>query len=148
MWLILKRAGIDPAPRRSGLTGRQFLTAPAHGILTTDFFSVDTLLLHRLYVFFVVEHATRCVHLLDITANPSDTWVAQQARNFVMDLSDRVTGFMFSIRDRIPSSATPSTPCSPARASASRVHQCKHLKRTRSPNDGSAPYAANCSTGC
>ena len=48
MWLILKRAGIDPAPRRSGPTWRQFLAAQAHGILATGFFCVDTVLLDRL----------------------------------------------------------------------------------------------------
>jgi putative transposase len=100
VWSILKRAGIDPAPRRDGLTWRQFLTAPAHSILATDFFCVDTLLLHRLYVLFVVEHATRHLHLLGITANPSGAWVAQQARNLLMDLGDRVTTFTFVIRDR------------------------------------------------
>jgi putative transposase len=98
--LILTRATVDPAPRRSGPTWRLFLTAPAHSILATDFFCVDTLLLHRLSALFVVEHATRRVPLLDITANPTAAWVTQQARNLLMDLGDRVAQFTFFIRDR------------------------------------------------
>jgi putative transposase len=31
VWLLLKRAGIDPAPRRAGPTWRQFLSAQAKG---------------------------------------------------------------------------------------------------------------------
>ena len=47
VWEILRAAGIDPAPRRSGPTWRQFLTAQAAGILAVDFLHVDTVLLKR-----------------------------------------------------------------------------------------------------
>jgi hypothetical protein len=53
VWLILKRSGVDPAPRRDQPTWRQFLAAQAQGILATDFFCVDTLLFQKLYVLFV-----------------------------------------------------------------------------------------------
>ena len=50
VWTILKTAGIDPAPTRSGPTWRQFLAAQAHAILAVDFAHVDTVLLRRLYI--------------------------------------------------------------------------------------------------
>jgi hypothetical protein len=37
VWKILRAAGIDPAPRRSGPTWRQFLAAQAQAILAVDF---------------------------------------------------------------------------------------------------------------
>jgi hypothetical protein len=94
---ILLHAGLSPAPRRSGPTWRQFLTAQARGILAVDFLHIDTILLKRIYVFVGIEHATRRVHLLGRTPHPTGPWVTQQARNLLMDLQNSVR---FLIRDR------------------------------------------------
>jgi putative transposase len=100
VWLILRRAGVGPAPRRSGQSWRQFLAAQAGSIVACDFAHVDTVLLHRLYLFFVVELSTRRVWLLGVTAQPDGPWVTQCARNFVVDLGDRASRFTYLIRDR------------------------------------------------
>jgi putative transposase len=100
VWTILQRAGVAPAPTRSALTWRQFLRAQAKGVLAVDFFTVDTVLLKRLYVLFVVELGTRQVHVLGVTSQPAGEWVTQQARNLVMRLEDDLGRFRFVLRDR------------------------------------------------
>jgi putative transposase len=100
VWAILHRAGVEPAPKRSALTWRQFLRAQAKSVLAVDFFTVDTVLLKRLYVLFVIEVASRRIHVLGVTAHPSGEWVAQQARNLFMELAGQVGRFRFLVRDR------------------------------------------------
>jgi transposase len=78
LWKILRTAGIDPAPRRSGPTWSQFLHTQAQTILACDLFHLDTITLHRLYAFFVIEHATRRVHILGITAHPTGAWLTSR----------------------------------------------------------------------
>jgi putative transposase len=64
VWTILQRAGVEPASKRSALTWRQFLRAQATSVLAVDFCTVDTVFLRRVYVLFVIEVATRRVHVL------------------------------------------------------------------------------------
>jgi hypothetical protein len=100
VWEILNEAGIDPAPRRSGPRWRQFLSAQAHAVIACDFFAVDTVVLKRLYVLVFIEHGARRLHCSGVTANPSGTWVAQQARNLAMELGTRMNSLRFLVRDR------------------------------------------------
>jgi putative transposase len=76
---ILRRHDLGPAPRRGGPSWTQFLRTQASGLLATDFFTVETVGLTRLYVLFVVEVQRRSVYLVGITAHPTGEWVAQQA---------------------------------------------------------------------
>ncbi len=100
VWMILKEAGIEPAPKRLEQNWSEFLRAQAASILECDFLTVDTLFLKRFYVLFFIELATRRVHLAGITTNPDGRWVTQQARNLLMELGDKGIRPRFLVRDR------------------------------------------------
>jgi putative transposase len=96
IWTVLKNAGIDPAPARNSESWTTFLRAQAAGIIACDFFTVDSVMLRRYYVLFFIELQTRRVHLAGITRNPTGSWTAQAARNFVMHAGPTIR---FLIRD-------------------------------------------------
>jgi putative transposase len=100
VWEILRDAGIDPAPERGATTWAAFLRSQAEVLLACDFFETVTLSGARLYVFAVIEHATRRIRILGATAHPTAAWVTQTVRNLVMDLQDAGSHARFLIRDR------------------------------------------------
>ena len=99
-WEILKNAGIDPAPRRSGPAWSLFLRSQAEAILACDFFTADLLDGTQAYVLAVIEHASRRIRILGVTLHPTGEWTAQQARNLIMDLGEQAHRVKFMIRDR------------------------------------------------
>jgi transposase InsO family protein len=69
-------------------------------VLACDFFTVETVLLRRLYVLFFIELGTRRVYVAGVTGNPAGWWVTQQARHVTWTLAERVVPMRFLIRDR------------------------------------------------
>jgi transposase InsO family protein len=100
VWEILKIHGIQPAPHPDQLTWATFLRSQADALLAADFFEISTLTGARLYVFAVIEHATRRIRILGATAHPTAAWTTQMARNLVMDLQDAHATVKYLIRDR------------------------------------------------
>jgi putative transposase len=98
VWKILRTAGINPTRDRTGPSWSEFIRSQAKGILATDFVCVDTALLRRFHVLFVIEIATRRVHLAGTTTNPTGPWTTQAARNLLMRLPDDHR-FRYLIRD-------------------------------------------------
>src|SRR6266540_1822368 len=85
---LVRRHGIEPVPRRARLSWREFLRQQAASIVECDFFTVDTIWLRRLYVFFFIELERRRVHIAGVTAHPNGAWVTQQARTILTTLRE------------------------------------------------------------
>lgn len=76
------------------------MRSQAEALLACDFFETVTLTGARLYVFTVIEHASRRIRVLGVTAHPTASWVTQATKNLVMDLEDAGCRARFLIRDR------------------------------------------------
>jgi hypothetical protein len=100
VWVVLRRHNIDPSTIQTGPTWTEFLRAQASSILAYDFFTVDTVLLRRLYVLSFIEPDTRRVYVTGTMANPAGAWVVQQARNLSTVLAERTQVVRYLLRDR------------------------------------------------
>jgi transposase InsO family protein len=97
---ILARAGLPPAPQRDRQSWRSFLRTHGESILACDFFTVDTILLRRLYVLVFLSIGSRRIEYVACTSKPDIGWMLQQARNLLMELDDRHRQVRFLIHDR------------------------------------------------
>ncbi len=96
---VLHEAGLPPAPERTHFSWGAFLRAQAASMLACDFLTVDTAFLQRIYVLFFISLATRRIEYVACTSNPDGGWVAQQARNLIMQFGDEQS-FRFLVHDR------------------------------------------------
>lgn len=70
VWRLLSSAGLKPAPRRQAVSWAAFLRRQATSLVACDFFTVETVMLRRLYVLFFIELGSRRVHFAGCTSNP------------------------------------------------------------------------------
>jgi len=89
---LLRRARLGPAPRRNGPTWREFMRAQAAGIVSCDFFTVETVWLKTIYVLFFLHLESRRILSFSVTCKPDGAWVTQQARNLFIGLDESDVG--------------------------------------------------------
>jgi hypothetical protein len=80
-----KRRGGEP---RGDQRWSTFLKNHAKAILACDFFVTVTATFRMIYVFVVIEHGTRRLRHLNVTANPTADWTLQQLREVVGDAGE------------------------------------------------------------
>ena len=72
-----------PGQPRGDQRWSTFLKNHAKAVLACDFFVVVTATFRMLYVFVVIEHGTRRLRHVNVTANPTADWTLQQLREVV-----------------------------------------------------------------
>jgi len=88
---VLIEHGIDPGPKRGKGTWDEFIKIHASTMWATDFLSKRVWTLRGpidLYLLVFLQIGSRRAWVSSATAHPDSAWVAQQARNFCMDLPD------------------------------------------------------------
>ena len=88
-----------PGQARGDQRWATFLKNHARAILACDFFVTVTVTFRMLYVLVVIEHGTRRLKLVDVTANPTAEWTLQQLRGLIGCDGDH--RYLIHDRDRI-----------------------------------------------
>jgi len=80
---------------RQSLTWKQFLSVQIHSFYGMDFFTIDTMVKQRFYVFFIIYHQTREIVQFTITQNPCRELVRQQ----LIEFGDQLNSLVYLIHD-------------------------------------------------
>jgi len=101
---ILRRYGIQPAPKRSqNTTWKDFIASHMAVLAGTDFFTVEVLTWRGLatyYVLFFIHLESRRVSLAGLTRHPTAEWMIQMARNATDEGSGFLRGMRYLLHDR------------------------------------------------
>jgi transposase InsO family protein len=99
---VLKEHGINPSPERP-MSWKTFIRSHAHLIAAADFFTTEVWTargLVRQFTLFVIDIATRRVHIADTTESPTSDWMEQVARNLTDCEEGFLNGKRFLVIDR------------------------------------------------
>jgi putative transposase len=99
---ILKERGFPTAPKRSG-NWADFIRRHAETLWASDFVSKRILTKIRFvdcYLLFAIHIASRRVHLVGVTTQPTAAWMAQQARNLRLHFDELPVKPAYFIHDR------------------------------------------------
>jgi transposase InsO family protein len=103
---ILKRNGIEPAPKRSRKTSwKEFLAQHLDMIVAADFFTIEVWTakgLQPFMVLFFIELSSRRVEIGGISAAANGLWMSQVARNLTDSVDGLLMGKRYLIHDRDP----------------------------------------------
>jgi putative transposase len=103
---ILKRRGIEPAPKHKGkTTWKEFLSRHWEQIVAADFFTVEVWTrrgLQRIVVLFFIDLATRKVEIAGVASVANGLWMSQIGRNVTDAMEGVLRGKRYLIHDRDP----------------------------------------------
>jgi hypothetical protein len=140
---VLIAARVPPSPRRARLSWKQFTAAHAQGLVVADFFSLDTIFFKRLYVLVYMHLVTRRILLASCTAEPTESWVAQQARNLSWRLEEEGIMLRVAIHDRDKKFARKADDVLKSMGARVIVTRSWRLGRTHTANAGLEAAAGN-----
>ncbi len=103
---VLREHGLHPAPERGRHTPwLLFLKAHWEFLAASDFFTVEAWTprgLRRYHVFFVINLATRRVHIAGMTPDPCGDWMLRLGRSLTDAFDGCLLGLRYLIHDRDP----------------------------------------------